>query len=106
MIVARASLVITLSLIGPAAIAQMPRDSIPATARARYDTAFHAWQAGEYPTALARLERIYVAGGSTSARARANIYALSSSRSPRAISSGPGIQSNPVFVAGGKEWGR
>ena len=57
MIVARFSLVITLSLIGPAAIAQT-RDSIPATARARYDTAYVAWQAGDYPTALAGLERI------------------------------------------------
>ncbi len=58
MTVARYSLSITLSFIGSAAIAQASRDSIPATVRARYDTAYYAWQRGDYPAALAGLERI------------------------------------------------
>jgi Tol biopolymer transport system component len=52
------SLVIALSLIGSAAIAQTPREPLPATARARFDTAFVAWQRGDYPAALAGLERL------------------------------------------------
>ncbi len=58
MTVARYSLSITLSFIGSAAIAQASRDSIPATVRAPYDTAYYAWQRGDYPAALAGLERI------------------------------------------------
>jgi Tol biopolymer transport system component len=52
-----ASLVIGLSFIG-SATAQVSRDSISASARARYDTAFYAWQRGDYPTALAGFERL------------------------------------------------
>src|SRR5687767_11766886 len=52
------SLVAVVSLVGSAAIAQAPRDSLPATAHARFDTAFVAWQRGDYPTALAGLERL------------------------------------------------
>ena len=55
---ARHSLVITLSFMGSTAVAQAARDSIPAPARARYDTAYYAWQRGDYPVALAGLERI------------------------------------------------
>ena len=58
MIVARSSLVLTLSLAGSAAFAQAAHDSVPAAALARYDTAYYAWQRGDYPTALAGLERI------------------------------------------------
>jgi len=53
-----ASLGITLSFIGLVATAQPSRDSIPATARARHDTAFYAWQRGDYPTALAGFEQL------------------------------------------------
>lgn len=52
------SLVIGLALIGSAAIAQASLDSIPAIARARYDTAYFAWHRGDYPTALAGFERL------------------------------------------------
>lgn len=58
MTLARSSLIVTLSFVGSAAVAQASRDSIPAAARARYDTAYYAWQRGDYPTALAGLERI------------------------------------------------
>jgi Tol biopolymer transport system component len=34
------------------------RDSLPVPARARLDTAFLAWQRGDYPTALAGMERL------------------------------------------------
>lgn len=53
-----ALLVTALSFIGSVATAQPSRDSIPATARARYDTAFYAWQRGDYPTALAGFEQL------------------------------------------------
>jgi Tol biopolymer transport system component len=53
-----ASLVIALSFIGSATLAQGSRDSVPATARARFDTAFYAWQRGDYPASLAGLERL------------------------------------------------
>lgn len=53
-----ASLVTALSFIGSVATAQPSRDSIPTTARARYDTAFYAWQRGDYPTALAGFEHL------------------------------------------------
>src|SRR5687767_2089268 len=52
-----AALVISLSFMGSAA-AQLSSDSISAAARARYDTAFYAWQRGDYPTALAGFERL------------------------------------------------
>ena len=52
------SLVTVLSFAGSAAVAQADRDSIPAAARARYDTAYFAWQRGDYPTALAGFERL------------------------------------------------
>jgi Tol biopolymer transport system component len=52
------SLVIACSLVGSATIAQASRDSLPATARARFDTPFFAWQRGDYPAALAGLERL------------------------------------------------
>ena len=52
------TLVVVLSFIGSAALAQASRDSIPATARARFETAFYAWQRGDYPAALAGLERL------------------------------------------------
>lgn len=51
------SLVVIVSFASPA-LAQSLRDSIPAHARARYDTAYFAWQRGDYPTALAGLERL------------------------------------------------
>src|SRR5688572_21846257 len=52
------SLVIALSLIGSATIAQTPRESLSATARARFDTAFFAWERGDYPAAFTGLERL------------------------------------------------
>jgi Tol biopolymer transport system component len=51
-------LIVALSLFGSAVLAQAPRDSIPAPLRTRFDSAFFAWQRGDYPTALARLERL------------------------------------------------
>jgi Tol biopolymer transport system component len=54
----RRSLLLALSLTGSATLAQVPRDSIPASARGRFDTAFFAWQRGDYPTALAGFERL------------------------------------------------
>ena len=52
------SLVIVFSFVGSAGIAQSTGDSISATTRARYDTAYFAWQRGDYPTALAGFERL------------------------------------------------
>jgi Tol biopolymer transport system component len=51
-----AALVIGLSVIGSTTLAQISRDSLPVTTRARFDTAFFAWQRGDYPTALTTLD--------------------------------------------------
>jgi Tol biopolymer transport system component len=58
MALARWRTIVVLSFIASAAPAQVSRDSIPAPARARFDTAFYAWQRGDYPVALAGLERL------------------------------------------------
>ena len=55
---ARTSLFLFVSFITSTSAAQTPRDSIPATARARFDSAVFAWARGDYPTALAGLERL------------------------------------------------
>jgi Tol biopolymer transport system component len=51
-------LIVALSLCGSVTLAQNSRDSIPAPLRARFDSAFFAWQRGDYPTALAGLDRV------------------------------------------------
>ena len=55
-----ATFTVIVSLAASAALAQVARDSLPAAARARFDSAFYAWQRGDYPTALAGLERLLV----------------------------------------------
>src|SRR5687767_4385428 len=55
-----ATFTVIFSLVGSAALAQRARDSLPATVRARFDSTFYAWQRGDYPTALAGLERLLV----------------------------------------------
>ncbi|MGQ0715310.1 MAG: TolB family protein, partial [Gemmatimonadaceae bacterium] len=45
---------------------------------------------------------LYVVGGPANDRARADLYALSASAPPRAMTSGPGLKANPVFAAGGR----
>src|SRR5687768_13961905 len=52
------SLVIVLSFVGSAGIAQSSPTPPSAATRARYDTAYFAWQRGDYPTALAGFERL------------------------------------------------
>ncbi len=44
---------------------------------------------------------LHVVGGPPTDRARTDVYALSAASAPRAISSGPGIKANPLFLGGG-----